>query len=94
MAKSSSTKKSKAPKATKATSKVTKATKRAYSKKFSALWQQLKRELATAQKHIDAAVAVGDTGRAEDWTTAHTHLLLKMRTFSDYKYTNTGKLHC
>ena len=93
MAKSSSTKKSKAPKATKATSKVTKA-KRAYSKKFSPLWQELKKELARAQTNIDAAVAVGDTGRAEDWTTAHTHLLLKMRTFSDYKYTNTGKLHC
>jgi len=67
------------------------AKKRACSKRYKQVWLNLKTSLAKTQTYLDEAIDAGDEVTVEKWSELQYEVLTKMRTFTDYKFTNTGK---
>lgn len=65
--------------------------KRAYSKQYKNLWLSLKVRLANSQQKLDAALDAGNEIDAENAQVEQDEVLTEMRSFVDYKFTNTGK---
>jgi len=65
--------------------------KRAYSKLYKKTWLALKLRLSKTQTMMDAAILANDDDLAKKYITIQDGVLSEMRTFSDYKFTNTGK---
>ena len=67
------------------------AKKRSSSKEHKKRWLALKLRLASAQTALNTALKNKDVPRQQVWALVEDKVLTEMRTFSDYKYTNTGK---
>ena len=65
--------------------------KRAYSKLYKKTWLALKVRLASTQTMMDAALLTNDDDIAKQYQSLQDGVLGEMRTFCDYKFTNTGK---
>ena len=86
-----------ATKATKAALTATlaarKIQKKTRSKKYKTLWLALKRRLARSQTGLSDAIVAKDDILQKYWTKAADETLTEMRTFADYRYTNTAKMN-
>jgi hypothetical protein len=67
------------------------AKKRSSAKAYKLRWLALKLRLADAQTRLTAALLADDIPRQEVFTLVVDKVLAEMRTFADYRFTDTGK---